>query len=163
MSGLFNGMDEETRLLGIDYGEARIGVAITDPLCLFARPHAILQAESDAESLEQIASLVEEMRIVRIVVGLPTDSQSGIGSQALAVILWARRLAALTDVPIVFWDESYSSEAAQAFQKKPRRRSSGRREAIDDLAAAVILQDYLDAGGSQHEPGTPLQAFSHLP
>jgi putative Holliday junction resolvase len=156
-------MDEEARLLGIDYGVARIGVAITDPLRLFARPHAILQAGSDAENLERLASLAGEMGVARIVVGLPTDSQGGVGSQALAVILWARRLAGMTGVPIVFWDESYSSEAAQAFHKKPRRRASGRREAVDDLAAAVILQDYLDAGGSHHEPGTPLQAFSHLP
>lgn len=156
-------MEEGTRLLSVDYGDARIGVAITDPLGFFAKPHTILEADSAEKNLKHLASIVNEMGVARIVVGLPTDSQSEIGSQALAVIHWARRLAEVTDIPIIFWDESYSSEAAQAFKKKPRHRASGRREAIDDLAAAVILQDYLDAGGSQHEPGTPLQAFSHLP
>ena len=156
-------MDEGSRLLGIDYGEARIGVAVSDPLRLFARPHAVLKAGGGGD-LERLRSLVEELGVARIVVGLPTDSQGGIGSQALAVIHWARQLAGITDVPIVFWDESYSSEAAQAISKKPRRRQApGRRETVDDLAAAVILQDYLDAGGGHHEPGTPLQAFSHLP
>ena len=156
-------MEKGTRLLGVDYGEARIGVALSDPLGLFAKPYTILESGVSEEDLERLASIVTEMGVVKIVIGLPTDSQSGIGSQALAVIHWARRLTEVTNVPIVFWDESYSSEAAQAFQKKPRRHASGRREAIDDLAAAVILQDYLDAGGSQHEPGTPLKAFSHLP
>jgi putative Holliday junction resolvase len=156
-------VDEGSRLLGIDYGEARIGVAVSDPLRLFARPHTIIKAGASEEDLERLRSIVEDLGVARIVVGLPTDSQGEIGSQALAVVHWARQLAEITDVPIVFWDESYSSEAAQAISKKPRRQASGRREAVDDVAAAVILQDYLDAGGGHHEPGTPLQAFSHLP
>ncbi len=151
------------RLMGIDYGERRIGVALSDPFGLFARPYAILSrttAEADLAALREIA---DREQVTRVIIGLPTDSQGGIGPQAAIVIHWARDFARAVGRPVVFWDESYSSVLAEEMLKSAAGKKRRRDDPLDDIAAAAILQDYLDAGGSDDEPGQPLEAFADVP
>jgi putative Holliday junction resolvase len=151
-------MTDVSRIMGIDHGEARIGVALTDPLRLFAQPYAIVPHTDEETALGELKRIVETEGVGKVVVGLPTDAESWVGHQARIVLGWARNLAGKIDVPVIMWDESYSSLDGGAMAASGgRRRRSG--DPVDDLAAAAILQDYLDAGGGEHEPGQPLDAF----
>jgi putative Holliday junction resolvase len=139
------------RILGIDHGEVRIGLAISDETGTVARPLQIVlhtRREADAETVARIA---DEQGVRLIVVGLPTDADGEIGPQAHKVRRWADALGRATPIPIEFWDESLSSKQAEA------ARSRGKRgEPIDAHAAAIILQSFLDA---QH----PAAADDDLP
>ena len=151
-------MTEIRRILGIDHGEKRIGVAISDPFGMFSRPHSIIQHTDAAAAHQAIRALAESEGVVKIVVGLPSDSQGGVGHQGQIVLAWARGLAECVAQPVVFWDESYSSSAAADILARGGKRRRG--EPLDDVAAAAILQEYLDAGGADREPGTPLADFT---
>jgi putative Holliday junction resolvase len=145
-------MTTPQRIMALDHGSARIGVALSDPLHIIASPHTVIQHRSQAKDFEQLAAIIHEKEVGKVVVGLPTDSEGGIGEQARTVIRWARRLASAIDVPVVLWDESYSTEDAQAVQRELRRSS----HALDAIAAAIILRNYLEVEReSAHEPGTP--------
>jgi len=153
------------RIMGIDHGERRVGIALSDPLRLIARPYGIIVRKRGEEALDQVAELILAEGATKVVIGLPTDSQGGIGRQAVVVIQWARALAAKNGLPIVLWDESYSSEyAAELGQSQRKSRSSSQSEHYDDLAAAAILQEYLEAaaGRDDYEPGQPLETFSDI-
>jgi putative Holliday junction resolvase len=152
-------MTDVSRIMGVDHGEVRIGVALTDPLRLFAQPYAIVPHTDKETALGELRRIVETENVGKIVVGLPTDAESRVGHQARIVLGWARNFAGKVDVPVIMWDESHSSLDGGAMAASGgRRRRSG--DPVDDLAAAAILQDYLDAGGGEHEPGQPLDAFS---
>jgi putative Holliday junction resolvase len=158
-------MTQAGRLMAIDYGAARIGVALSDPLGFFSRPHSIISRPKADEEFAILKILAEQSEVVRIVVGLPTDSMGGVGTQARVVIRWARKLAKVVPLPIVLWDESYSSEDARTIQRATGKRSAKddrQRKPLDDVAAAAILQDYLDAGGMEHEPGQALETFADI-
>lgn len=155
-------MSQMRRLMGIDHGEVRIGVALSDPLGMFATPHTIVTHSTPEEDYDALARIARGEGVVKIVVGLPTDAEGRIGHQAAVVVEWARAFAGVVSVPIVFWDESYSSiGAAEALQSTGKRRRR-RGEPLDDVAAAAILQDYLDSGGSEREPGRPLEDLEDL-
>lgn len=152
--------------MGVDYGAVRIGVALSDPLGIFARPHSIITRTRPGEEFATLSTIARENEVARIVVGLPTDSLGGIGSQARLVIIWARELTKATKgIPVIFWDESYSSEEALAIQRASGKRKSAdnrKRKPLDDVAAATILQDYLDAGGRDDEPGQTIETFASV-
>nr|MBN1229756.1 Holliday junction resolvase RuvX [Anaerolineae bacterium] len=150
-------MTEQRRIMGIDHGEVRIGIALSDPFGLFAQPHGVLSAQPSSTAYQTIAKLVSEFDVIKIVVGLPTASDGGTGMQAKKVIEWASRLVHHIDIPLVFWDESYSTHDAS--KTKPRKGTPpGRRhqKPIDHIAAATFLQEYLDVSSSEYEPGMTL-------
>jgi putative holliday junction resolvase len=132
------------RLLGIDHGLARIGLAVSDASQLVARELAIINRKSRQEDFEQINRIAQERRVVGIVVGLPfnPDTLPGDHTQADTVRLWVERFSATTLLPIVLWDEQLTSTDAQELSRQKGRKA---RDRIDDLAARVILQSYLDA------------------
>ena len=147
----------DKRLMAVDHGNKRLGVALTDPFGLFASPTAILDGREHAAAMNVLRRLIDEKDVRKVIVGLPTATDGGVGKQATIVIQWARSLAKHVDVPVVLWDESYTSERAQELARENRRKPD---DPIDDLAAAAILQDYVQAGGSAtHEPGQTLDAF----
>jgi putative Holliday junction resolvase len=131
------------RLLGIDHGLARIGLAVSDAMGVTARELRVIERKSKAEDFALINKIAQEEGVVAIVVGMPNNTTTeGIYSQADTVKLWIERFRETTKLPIVEWDEQLSSEDAKILAKQQRRKAT---EAIDDLAARVILQSYLDA------------------
>lgn|SRR5574341_473782 len=158
-------MENLRRIMAVDYGEARIGVAISDPLGLFARPHSIITHSRRDDALSSLQQIATKEDVGLVIIGLPTDSSGGISRQARVVIRWARHLSRVMEIPILFWDESYSSEDARAVVRDNRKARAGvgrQRKPVDDIAAAAILQDYLQARDSNHESGQSLEAFSHI-
>lgn len=132
------------QLLGVDFGEKRVGVAVSDPTATIASPRGVIVRRSNRQVAEHVAELAREPGIVAVVLGLPLDSAGEEGYQARRVRRFADALRPLLNVPLVFWDESLSSvDASRALQQAGARRKR-RAGPIDDVAAAVMLQAYLD-------------------
>ncbi len=130
------------RLMALDIGERRIGVAVSES-GFFAAPHSVIYRKSRREDFARIRRLVEDLRIDRLIIGLPY-SLSGpdpIGPQARWIMHYADALCAELSIPCEYFDESYSTADAEAFLAQ----SGGKKTPIDAAAAAVILQNYLDA------------------
>ncbi len=129
------------RLLSLDIGEARIGVAVADELGLLATPLTVLRRRpTRAEDFAALARLAAQHKAAGVLVGLPLDSQGGVGPQARRVRRYTNYLAQALPLPVAFWDESYSTTDAAGLLQ-----ASGGRTPIDAAAAAVILGSYLEA------------------
>lgn len=144
-----------SRLLGLDVGERRVGVAVADEARGSVRPLATFRRRSPEEDAARVARLAAEQRADQIVVGLPFDMDGGEGEQARRTRDWAAAVATRTGLPIVWRDERLTTEASEAAQPRLRRdRATGRptraailarRVRVDRDAAARILQAELDA------------------
>jgi putative holliday junction resolvase len=137
------------KLLALDVGLARIGVAVCDPLRLAARPLTVIQRRSRRDDFAHLAKLVQQEAVVGIICGLPLNMDGSEGAQAQTVRKWAERCVyALRAIlgqsfPLIFWDERLSTFAAQELLAE--QEPSKQKPAEDAVAAAVILQNYLDA------------------
>ncbi len=133
------------RVLALDYGERRIGVAISDPLGLWARPLAVIERRSREHDYRAIGELVEEHEATLVIVGHPLELHGEVGPQARRVERYAAGLAERLSVPLVLWDERLSTAAAESALREAGESSRQYRGRLDAVAAAVILQSYLDA------------------
>jgi putative Holliday junction resolvase len=137
------------RLLALDVGDRRVGVAVSDAAGLIAMPLTVLRRTSKAEDFGKLASLLREQGAEKLVIGHPLNTDGSVGPQARRV---ERYVAAMSEaleaeglsVPIILWDEHGSTQRAQALMIEAGRSAKNRRQRIDAAAAAVILQDYLD-------------------
>lgn len=132
------------KMLGIDHGNARIGVAISDPMGVLARPLRIVKHTSRSEDALVIAKLAQDEGCQAIVVGQPLDSDGSLGPRARSVNRFIKELQSKTDLLVIAWDESHSTQHALQASISRGEGKRKRQEAMDDQAAAVILQDYLD-------------------
>ena len=137
------------RVLGLDPGERRVGIAISDPTGTLARPLQTLVRGSRDEDFAAIAGLVAEHDVELVVIGRPLSLDGTEGPQARKVARYADALAANLAVRVVLWDERYTTVEAHEILRQ-RRGKGGRRRArdagqVDAIAAAVILQSYLDS------------------
>lgn len=130
------------RLLGLDVGERRIGVAVCDETQLLARPLAVINRGSRAEDFDRLLRVIDEHEAVALVVGHPLNADDSEGPQGRRVANYARRLAATLKLPLLLWDEHGSTQ--EAARRLAHVRRSRRQTPLDAEAAAVILQDYLD-------------------
>lgn len=130
------------RLLGVDVGQRRIGLAISDETQWLATPLQVVQRSSRAEDFRRLARVAAERRVVGLVIGHPLNADGSEGPQGRTVARYARQLAEALGLPWVLWDEHGSTQAAlERLAHAGRRR---RQMPVDAEAAAVILQDYLD-------------------
>ncbi len=137
------------RILGLDVGERRVGIAISDPTGTIVRTLPTLMRGSRKQDLAAIAALVAEHDVELIVVGEPLRLDGTVGAQARRIARYADVLAEHLSVPIISWDERFTTVAAkeillQSRGRKKRRRARGEGK-VDAIAAAVILQSYLDS------------------
>lgn len=131
-------------ILGLDIGDARTGVALSDELGIAAHPLCTIQRKSRKAVLAELQELVAIHNVEQIVVGLPLQLDGETGTQAKKVKQFAERLAQQVNLPIVFWDESFTTvEAAQILRGTKKRRKK-RKQVIDQVAAVLILEGYLD-------------------
>jgi putative Holliday junction resolvase len=131
------------RLLGIDHGLKVIGLALCDPTGLVARPLDVLVRASKREDFATINSIITAQDVKGVIVGLPlSPPEITTYTQADRVRLWASRLAAAINVPVYLWNERYSSQDAREILAAADKPIPDR---LDAVAAAVILQSFLDA------------------
>ena len=130
-----------TRNLGLDIGDKRIGVALSDPLGILASPLTIINRRNEGSDVEAIISIIDQNQVGRIIVGLPRSMDGSIGKQAEKVKAFAQELCNHTDVPVEFRDERLSTVSAKRLMRGVRKIG---KTGDDAIAAALILQAYLD-------------------
>jgi putative Holliday junction resolvase len=142
-------------MIGLDPGEARIGVAVSDPTGTLCTPLEAIRRTEDGQDLNRIAELARREQAVRIVVGLPVTMEGRRGTQAKAALRFCEALRAVTSVPVTTWDERLTSVEARARLREAGRRLGRDRGAIDSAAAALMLEAYLSAYRRQKRAASP--------
>ena len=130
-------------ILGLDFGRARIGVAISDELQLLAHPLETIQANQQPAA--RIAEIVRERRIDHVVAGIPKRMNGQIGPAATEVLEFVERLRAILLCRIVTWDERLTTVAAHRALRDAGKKTRHTRGYVDQVAAQMILQSYLDS------------------
>ena len=133
------------RLLGLDVGERRIGVAVSDPSGTIATPLTAIGRTGTVSDIDAIQQIARDSEACQIVVGIPTSLSGVRGPQAKRVELFVDALARHSDLPVRIQDERYSTVEAQKLLKQSGVQPSRDRARLDAAAAAVILQAYLDS------------------
>ena len=137
------------RLLGLDIGEARVGVAVSDPAGTIASPLAVLDGRALIRDIRPLKELADEYEVAGLVVGLPIGMNGVEGAQAARVREYAERLGAELALPVAYADERLSSKAAGCAMSGGGVTAKRQRGKLDMVAASLILQMYLD---SQRRP-----------
>ncbi|MEE8469734.1 MAG: Holliday junction resolvase RuvX [Dehalococcoidia bacterium] len=132
------------RVLCLDMGERRIGVALSDPGGIIASALTVIERKSEDITLEDIISLAQEHGVERIVVGMPRSLDGTLGKQARGVEAFVESLKERTELPVVTWDERMSTVAAKRMLAEAGVKRAKMKNRIDSMAAAFILQGYLD-------------------
>ena len=144
------------RVLGIDPGARRVGLALSDDEGRIASPHATLQVTSVGAVAAAIARAAAELQVERLVMGLPLRLDGSEGEAARRVRALAAQLGERCALPIVLWDERLSTRAAERALREGGVRGPRQRALVDQVAAALLLQSYLDAqrpasDGDEHD------------
>ena len=133
------------RILGIDYGERRIGLAISDPLQIIATPLNVIDRKNTPEYISIIQKIVIERNIVKIVVGLPITMKGSISKQTELTLLFIDNLKKSLEVPVCSIDERLSSREAKRILISQGIKTGHNKSSVDLIAAGIILQEYLDS------------------
>ena len=139
-----SGLALKKRILGVDFGKARIGVAISDELGMLAHPLETIPAKSTEAAAKRIAELAQERSVARVVLGLPRNMSGTLGLAAEEVTAFAGKLRPLLPCDLVLWDERLSTMAANRALRDAGRKTRSTRGVVDQVAAQMILQGYLD-------------------
>jgi putative Holliday junction resolvase len=132
------------RILAIDHGTKRMGIAVSDELKMIAQPLEYIPAEPFADFLARLKQLLQEKEVELILVGMPRNMNGSYGPAALKVQDFVAALGRAVTVPITTWDERLTSAQANRFLIEGQVRREKRKEKVDKMAAAILLQSYLD-------------------
>ena len=132
------------RILCLDVGEKRIGIAISDPDMSIAFPHKVLNRTSLEKDLRAISDVIEEKKAVKLVVGHPISLSGGKSQQTLLVEEFTEEIKKEIGIETILWDERLSTSEADKSLSSMGTESRKRRGKIDEIAASLILQNYLD-------------------
>ena len=132
------------RILGIDYGDARTGIAVSDPMGWTAQGLSTLSEKDPKRAAEKVAEIAKQYGAEKIVLGLPKNMDGTEGFRTQATKNFAALLAEICPLPIEFWDERLSTVAAQRTLNETNVRGKKRKQVLDTVAATYILQGYLD-------------------
>ena len=137
------------RLMGLDIGEKRIGVAVSDPLMLTAQGVETYQCRDRQADIAHLEALARQYDVSRVVAGLPVNMNNTIGPQAQYVQDLMQEFETQTGIPVVYWDERLTSMQATRYLLEADMSRSKRKKVIDKMAAVLILQAYMDSPSSQ--------------
>ncbi len=135
-------------ILGVDYGDSRTGYAISDSLGFSANTLETYSSKEMSDVLKHTAMLVNEHNIKKVVLGFPKNMNGTIGERGKKTKTFAKMLSKLIDAPIVLWDERLTTVSAHNLMNETNIRGKKRKESVDKIAAAFILQAYLDSNKS---------------
>jgi putative Holliday junction resolvase len=134
-----------SRVLGLDYGERRIGLALSDPLGIIAKPLTFIDLKKTADHISRISEIVSEKKITSIVVGLPLTLKGGYSKQTEIVLAFIEQLRSDLQISVVAVDERLSSVAAKKSLQAQAVKTGHNKGRVDETAAAIFLQEYLDS------------------
>lgn len=132
------------RILGIDLGEKRIGISMSDELGITAQGLPNLIAVNDDEDIKNIKKIVDEYRVEEIVLGLPKNMNGTLGPQAKKAMSFAEKLKKYCQLPVFLEDERLSTVKAERLLIRANKRRKKRKKVIDKISAIIILQSFLD-------------------
>jgi putative Holliday junction resolvase len=132
------------RSLGLDIGDRRIGVALSDPEGWLASPLTIINRSDTTTDIKAITDIVDQNHVGQIIVGLPLSMNGGLGQQADKVQEFTKELISRTDIPVDFRDERLTTVSAQRLMRAAGSSKNKRKTPDDAIAATLILQGYLD-------------------
>ena len=138
------------RIMGLDYGSKTVGVAVSDPLLLTAQGVEIIRRDKEnhmRRTLARIEELILEYEVGRIVLGYPLNMDDSEGDRAVKSKELAETLTRRTGLPVVLWDERLTTVEAHDIMNEAGLKASEHDRYVDQIAAALILQDYLDNSG----------------
>ena len=138
------------RILALDFGRARIGAAMSDELQLLAHPLETISANQ--QTAARVTEIVRERKVERVVVGVPRQMNGQIGIAATEALAFVEKLRAILPCPIVTWDERLTTVAAHRALRDAGKKTRDTRGYVDQVAAQLILQSYLDS--CAHEKAT---------
>ena len=136
------------RILGLDYGSVTVGVAISDPLGITAQGFETITRPAENKllrTLARIVELVQEYQVEKIVLGFPKNMNNTVGERGEKALEFKAQLERRTGLPVLMWDERLTTVAANRSLMETGVRRENRKEVIDQIAAALILQGYLDS------------------
>src|SRR5881392_2618996 len=136
------------RILGLDYGTKRVGVAVSDELKIIAQPLEYIPPEPFADFVERIREIIRIKEVEMILVGMPRNMDGSYGPAALKVQEFVAVLKDAIAIPITVWDERLTSAQANRFLLQGNVRRAERKQKVDKTAAAILLQGYLDSLGN---------------
>ncbi|MBO4981323.1 MAG: Holliday junction resolvase RuvX [Lachnospiraceae bacterium] len=142
------------RIMGLDLGSKTVGVAVSDPLLLTAQPVEIIRRKEEnklRQTLARIEELIQENDVQEIVLGLPKNMNATEGIRAELSYEFKEKLERRTGLPVVMWDERLTTVAADKAMMEAGIRRENRKEYVDKIAAAFILQGYLDRRKNENE------------
>ena len=133
------------RILAVDYGEKRIGLAVSDELGITASPLTTLMHRSDEETVRHIAQLASKLKVAQIVIGLPRRTDEREGEMERRVKAFAEKLRQAVSVPVVLFDERFTTRIAEQVLLEADLSRRKRKQVRDRLAAVILLQSFLEA------------------
>ena len=133
------------RILAVDHGEKRIGLALSDPTATIASPFKVIEHVSRLMDAAQVANLAAENEVVLIVIGQSYDEEGNPNAAGRRAARFAEALKEQTQIPVVLWDESFTTQEARETRIETGLSRKKRSGHMDDLAAVMILKSYLDA------------------
>ena len=133
------------KIMGIDYGDKRVGTALSDSLGITAQGYKTLENTGGKKLFEGLRQIIEENDVTEIVIGLPKNMDSSQGFRVDATKEFAERLKKYTDAKILFWDERLTTVAAHNFLSDLDIRGKKRKSLVDTVSAALILEGYLNS------------------
>jgi putative Holliday junction resolvase len=136
------------RILALDHGTKRVGVAVSDEMYIIAQPLEYIAPEPFAAFLSRLKEIISEKEVGQILVGMPRNMDGSYGPAALKVQAFVAVLKNAVTIPIKLWDERLTSTQAQRFLIQGGVRRDQRKEKVDKTAAAILLQSYLDSGAA---------------
>jgi len=131
------------RFMCIDYGEVRIGIALSDPLQIISTPFLVISNDEDT-LFQKIIDIIRTENVGKIILGLPLNLDGDDTDKTRQVRKFAVHLKEKISIPLVFWDERYSTVEANKALKKMGYDTKQSRQVVDKVAASIILQDYMD-------------------
>ena len=131
------------RIMGIDYGDARTGVAVSDLLCSIIGTTAVIHSRNTEKTIAQICAMVKELDIGEIVVGLPKNMDGTEGARAELCRNFAQQLQEATGLPVRLWDERRTTVEANNILSQHNYHGKKRKDTVDAVAASLILEGYL--------------------
>ena len=135
------------RVMGVDYGDARTGIAVSDLLCSIVGSTAVIHSRNKEKTITQIKEMVEKMDVGEIVVGLPKNMNGTEGPRAELCREFARLLEEATGLPIKLWDERRTTVEAHNILSQHNYHGKKRKDTVDAVAASLILEGYLGFRG----------------
>ena len=135
------------KIMGIDYGDARTGIAISDLLCTIVGSTTVIHSRNDEKTIAKICELIQQNQVGEIVFGLPKNMNGTEGPRAELCRAFAKKVEAATGLPVTMWDERRTTVEAHNILSQHNYHGKKRKDTVDAVAASLILEGYLNFRG----------------